>query len=115
MDFHARVACVLELVPPGKVVTYGQLAALCGRPRCARLAGRAVGQGVSPYAYKVVGAGGRLTGAAAFLVPGLQAELLRADGTAVLPGDRVDLARCRWVPDDTELAELERAFTAQGI
>ena len=30
----------LASIPPGRVVTYGQLAALAGLPRAARLAGR---------------------------------------------------------------------------
>lgn len=115
MDFAARAACVLSRVPAGKVITYGQLAALCGKPLCARLAGCVLGQGVSPYAYKVVGAGGRLTGAAAFLVPGLQAELLRADGAVMLPRGRVDLAKCGWTPTGEELAELRKAFAEQNI
>ena len=115
MDFAARVVCVLSAVPSGKVVTYGQLAALCGKPLCARLAGRVVGQGVSPYAWKVVGAGGRLTGAAAFLTPGLQAELLRSDGVSMLPRDRVDLGKSGWVPSDGELAELKKAFAQREI
>jgi len=115
MDFAARTACVLSMVPPGKAITYGQLAALCGKPFCARLAGHVVGQGVSPYAYKVVGAGGRLTGAAAFLVPGLQAELLRADGVSLLPHDRVDLAKSGWEPTREELAAIQRAFAEREI
>ncbi len=115
MDFAARVAVVLARVPAGKAVTYGQLAALCGRPLNARLAGTVVGSGVSPYAYKVVGAGGRLTGAAAFLVPGLQGELLRADGVSFLPRGRVDLQRSGWTPDDGELAEIRRIFAERDI
>ncbi len=115
MDFAARVACVLSLVPAGKAVTYGQLAALCGKPLCARLAGSVVGSGVSPHAWRVVGAGGRLTGAAAFLVPGLQAELLRADGVSFLPRDRVDLDKSGWVPTDEELARLRAEFARRQI
>ena len=115
MDFAARVAYVLSRVPEGKAVTYGQMAALCGKPLCARLAGTVVGQGVSPYAWKVVGAGGRLTGAAAFLVPGLQAEMLRSDGVSFLPRGRVDLAKSGWVPTQEELAALREAFKEREI
>ena len=115
MDFAAGVAYVLSRVPEGKAVTYGQLAALCGKPLCARLAGRVVSQGVSPRAWKVVGAGGRLTGAAAILTPGLQAELLRNDGVSLLPRDRVDLGKSGWVPTDEELAALKTAFAQREI
>ena len=115
MDFAARVACVLSMVPPGKAVTYGQLAALCGKPLCARLVGTVVGSGVSTCAYKVVGAGGRLTGASAFLVPGLQAEMLRADGVSFLPRDRVYLNKSGWSPTEEELAAIRRAFEEREI
>ena len=115
MDFSARVACVLSMVPPGKTVTYGQLAALCGKPLCARLAGHVVGAGVSPHAYKAVGAGGRLTGAAAFRFPGLQAEMLRADGVSMLPGERVDLDKSGWIPSDEELTRLKELFAQKEI
>ena len=37
--FHGECARVLRAVPRGEVVTYGELAALAGRPRAARAAG----------------------------------------------------------------------------
>jgi methylated-DNA-[protein]-cysteine S-methyltransferase len=37
--FHGECARVLRRVPRGQVVTYGELAALAGRPRAARAAG----------------------------------------------------------------------------
>lgn len=38
-EFQERLARVLQAVPWGEVVTYGELAALAGRPRAARAAG----------------------------------------------------------------------------
>ncbi len=37
--FHEALAVALRSVPPGEVVSYGELAALAGRPRAARAAG----------------------------------------------------------------------------
>ena len=37
--FHGRCAAALRTVPPGEVVTYGELAALAGAPGAARAAG----------------------------------------------------------------------------
>jgi methylated-DNA-[protein]-cysteine S-methyltransferase len=37
--FLARCADALRTIPPGEVVTYGELAALAGAPRAARAAG----------------------------------------------------------------------------
>jgi O-6-methylguanine DNA methyltransferase len=39
VGFHGDCARVLRSVPRGEVVTYGELAALAGRPRAARAAG----------------------------------------------------------------------------
>lgn len=37
--FRERVEAVVAQIPPGRVMTYGQLAALCGNPRAARIVG----------------------------------------------------------------------------
>ncbi len=38
-NFRARVEAVVAQIPKGSVMTYGQLAALCGNPRAARIVG----------------------------------------------------------------------------
>lgn len=115
MDFQARVALAVDAIPEGKVALYGQLAALCGKPRHARQVGQILSRGVSGQAYKVVGAGGRLSGAAAFLVPGLQAELLRGDGVPVSEKGTVDLAQYQWQVTPDEMDALTRAWEEKGI
>ena len=37
--FRDRVLAVVAQIPRGKVMTYGQIAALCGNPRAARIVG----------------------------------------------------------------------------
>jgi AraC family transcriptional regulator of adaptative response/methylated-DNA-[protein]-cysteine methyltransferase len=49
--FQVRVWRALLRVPPGSLVTYGQLAAAIGQPRAARAVGSAVGQ--NPVAYLI--------------------------------------------------------------
>jgi AraC family transcriptional regulator of adaptative response/methylated-DNA-[protein]-cysteine methyltransferase len=49
--FQVRVWRALLRVPPGSLVTYGQLAAAIGQPRAARAVGSAVGQ--NPLAYLI--------------------------------------------------------------
>ena len=104
--FEQKVTALCDAIPDGKVATYGLIAALCGYPRHARHVGVALGRGVSRQAYKVVGSSGRLTGAAAFLQPGLQAELLRASGVWVSERETVELKRCLWQPTVQEVAEI---------
>jgi len=38
-DFRQRVEAVVAQIPAGRVMTYGQLAALCGNARAARIVG----------------------------------------------------------------------------
>lgn len=38
-NFAARVYDLVRQIPPGRVMTYGQIAALCGSPRAARIVG----------------------------------------------------------------------------
>ncbi len=38
-DFRQRVEHLVARIPQGRVMTYGQLAALCGNPRAARIVG----------------------------------------------------------------------------
>ena len=37
--FRARVEAIVAQIPSGHVMTYGQIAALCGSPRAARIVG----------------------------------------------------------------------------
>lgn len=38
-SFRGRVCDLVALIPEGKVMTYGQIAAMCGSPRAARIVG----------------------------------------------------------------------------
>ena len=90
-SFDQRVYHLADLVPPGKVTTYGQLAALAGRPRWARRAGRALSHAPEGRpCHRVVNSVGRL-------VPGWaeQRALLAAEGVAFRENGCVDMKRHR--------------------
>jgi methylated-DNA-protein-cysteine methyltransferase related protein len=103
-SFRERVLAVVRAVPPGRVVTYGQVALLAGSPRAARqvggvLYGSGSREGV-PWQRVVNAAGGISThkiGAGE-----LQEALLRAEGVEVGPSG-VDLRRYRWSPGTATL------------
>ena len=62
-QFRQRVWTELRTVPAGRVVTYGELAALAGNPKAARAAGSACATNVvAPFVpcHRVVQAGGRV-------------------------------------------------------
>jgi methylated-DNA-[protein]-cysteine S-methyltransferase len=96
--FTRRVLHVLRRIPSGKVVTYGDVAALAGRPGAARAVGqimRRADEPGLPY-HRVVAAGGRLGGFGR--LPQLKARLLAAEGVVVRRGRLVDFRNRRWQP-----------------
>jgi alkylated DNA nucleotide flippase Atl1 len=96
-EFAARVLDVVDRVPAGRVVTYGDVAEYLG------VGGpRQVGAVMSRHGAAV--AWWRVLHADGSPPPGLESEALarlRAEGTALrASGTRVDLARARWDGDD---------------
>ena len=95
-EFHARVLSAVRRIPPGRVATYGDVAAMAGRPRAARAVGnimRGCGRPDVPC-HRVIAAGGRLGGYGGNEV--LKRALLVAEGVPVA-GSRVrELSRVRW-------------------
>ena len=63
--FNARVYALARRIPPGKTMTYGEVAAALGEPGAARAVGQALGH--NPFApvvpcHRVLAAGGRTGG-----------------------------------------------------
>ena len=95
-ELSLSVYRLVEAIPEGKVLTYGEIAALLGRPRNARLVGRILSQtppGRETPCHRVVNARGETA-------PGWaeQAELLRREGVFFRPDGRVDRKRSGWRP-----------------
>lgn len=87
-------------IPEGKVISYGELAALAGLGRAARWVGRTLSQ--LPHDtrlpwHRVLGAGGRLSLAAGTPSGEEQRARLRAEGLTIR-NDRVDMRRHGWRP-----------------
>jgi len=99
-DFKNRVELLVSFIPRGSVMTYGQIAALCGQPRAARVVGGIAHYGDShlPWHRVVNRLGGLASG-----YPGGRAahkEHLLAEGLKVSPDYRVDLRKYLYVPED---------------
>jgi O-6-methylguanine DNA methyltransferase len=90
------VLSIVRRIPPGRVATYGDVAALAGRPRAARAVGnimRGCARRDVPC-HRVIAANGRLGGYGGNEL--LKRALLVAEGVPVA-GSRIrDLARVRW-------------------
>ncbi len=100
MTFSQRVIAILKEIPEGKVVTYGQIAAMAGNPRGARGVVWILRSSSRKYNlpwHRVVAAGGRIS-----LPEGAgfeeQAALLAAEGIIVNNG-KIDLKNSLWQPD----------------
>jgi len=64
-EFHRRVYAITRAIPPGEVLTYGEVAKRLGEPGAARAVGQALG--LNPFApvvpcHRVMAAGGRSGG-----------------------------------------------------
>jgi methylated-DNA-[protein]-cysteine S-methyltransferase len=96
--FASRVLSVVRRIPPGRVATYGDVAARAGQPRAWRAVGNIMRECRAPDVpcHRVIAAGGRLGGYGGNL--SLKRALLRAEGVfvegeRVRQFDRVRLAR----------------------
>lgn len=97
--FRDRVHAIVRAIPRGRVITYGQIALLAGKPHGAREVGwiaHAGGAGL-PWQRVVNHMGGLAKG----FTGGREGHrrALRRDGIRIRPGGRVDLKRHLWWPD----------------
>ena len=83
MNTFEKIYEQVRLIPKGKVATYGQIAALAGNPRCARVVGYALHVNPDPEGipcYRVVKRDGSLAEGFAFGGENVQRDLLEKDG-----------------------------------
>jgi O-6-methylguanine DNA methyltransferase len=94
--FAARVWSVVRRIPPGRVATYGDVAAAAGRPRAARAVGNLMRECRRPDipCHRVVAAGGRLGGYGGH--EALKRSLLLAEGISFSGSRIIQLDRARW-------------------
>ncbi len=99
-----RIYAVVARIPRGRVATYGQVAAVAGLPRQARLVGYAMyglPAGSKLPWHRVINARGEVSERSD---PGpseaLQRHLLEREGVRFDQRGRVSLKRYRWDPDD---------------
>lgn len=89
---------VVRRIPRGTVATYGQVAALAGNKRWARVVGYALHVNPDPDGipcYRVVNREGKVSDAFAFGGGNRQIQLLETDGIPC-PGGYVDLEKYQW-------------------
>jgi len=94
--FSRRVLAILRRIPAGRVVTYGDVARMAGRPGAARAVGtimRLAREPGLPY-HRVIAAGGKVGGYGRS--PQLKISLLGAEGLRVRSRRVVNFRAVRW-------------------
>ena len=99
--FFTHVYRLVSQVPRGKVVTYGQVAALLGAPRAARAVGTALRSLPRPLVQmvpwqRVINASGGISFRGDVLRVEEQRWLLENEGVEFTPHGKIDLKKYRW-------------------
>ena len=99
-SFFQQVYALVAQIPYGRVVSYGQIARLLGDPRGARQVGWAMQHCPDALPWqRVVKDDGSIAGGG---WADIRRALLEDEGVAFRPDGRVDMARCRWRPGETD-------------
>ncbi len=116
MTFYEKMRIVCLAIPQGKVVTYGQIAMLCGKPKNSRQVGYGLRENLAGSdlpAFRIVNGKGNLSGAFHFPIPGMQKTLLEDEGVEVFQNGNawyVDLKKYCWITTVEDVENFEERF-----
>ena len=100
-DYRGRVFEIVRRIPQGRVMTYGQLAALLGEGYTARTVGFVMHAADDSVPWqRVINAQGACSTGRVILPPDLQQRMLEAEGVRFDARGRCELARYRWTPEE---------------
>ena len=102
-SFFNAVYELVALIPPGKVMTYGQIGQVLDSPYSAKVVGFAMSSAPDALhlpCHRVVNRLGEMAPGLIFGGPQTQRELLRDEGVVFLPNGKIDLALARFEPDE---------------
>ncbi|HEX9679187.1 MAG TPA: MGMT family protein [Candidatus Saccharimonadales bacterium] len=101
-DFKDDVYDLVSIIPEGKVMTYGQIAALCGRPQAARIVGGLAHFGPPELPWqRVVNKNGGLASGYYGGKPGHKQDLT-AEGVIVDNNYQIEINKYIWWPPPRE-------------
>ncbi len=104
--FFERVYNVVKDIPRGKVATYGQIAKILNAPRFSQIVGFALHANKDPQhipCHRVVSKSGQVSKSFAFGGAGSQRELLEKEGVVFDEQGNVDMKKCLWKPQLTDI------------
>lgn len=98
-DFKDRVCALVAQIPKGRLMTYGQLAALCGSPRAARIVGGIAHFGDPDLPWqRVVHKDGSLAAGYPGGIEGHR-QVLAQEGIVTKKDLKVDVNKLLWAPE----------------
>lgn len=100
--YRERVYEIVRRIPPGRVMTYGQIAEILGEgytPRTVGFVMHAADEETTPW-QRVINAQGACSTGRVVLPPDKQQRLLEAEGIRFDARGRCDLKRYLWTPDE---------------
>lgn len=100
-SLYTAAWALVRSIPPGRVMTYGQIATILGTPRAARAVGYAMFfcRDESVPWQRVINAKGEISLGGHVDRPLLQRELLLAEGVTFTDDGRIDLKTHLWWPE----------------
>lgn len=99
--FFSKVYEIVGQIPRGRVMTYGQIAAMLGRPRGAKVVGwamRAAPDDRHLPCHRVVTKSGTMAPGYAFGGADIQRVLLEKEGVTFKENDCIDIEKHLWKP-----------------
>jgi methylated-DNA-protein-cysteine methyltransferase-like protein len=101
--YRERVFEIVRRIPPGRVMTYGQLAEILGEGYTARTVGFVMHSADQTVPWqRVINAQGACSTGRVIVPPDLQQRMLQSEGVVFNEKGRCDLARYRWTPEEYE-------------
>ena len=101
--FTRRVYAVVTAIPRGHILSYGDVAALAGRPRAPRAVGGALSaltDDLNVPWWRVVNSTGKISTSAIHHTAQIQRALLEDQGITFSAGGHIDWDRFGWSADD---------------
>jgi methylated-DNA-protein-cysteine methyltransferase-like protein len=118
-DYRERVFEIVRAIPPGRVMTYGQIAIMLGEGYTARTVGYVMSGADAenvPW-QRVINSQGRCSTGRLTIPIDLQRELLTAEGVMFSTSGKCDLKKFRWFPTGEDEVDQERTvlFTRSKV
>ena len=97
--YREKVYAIVRQIPPGSVMTYGQLAIILGEGYTARTIGYVMhGAGETVPWHRVINSQGKCSTGRLTIPMNLQQELLEAEGVTFNAAGKCDLGKLQWFP-----------------